>query len=500
MVGVVGAVSRPGRGLGGKGTLAVSIAFVKMHGLGNDYLYVDVFTSPEVGERADWPELARAMSDRHRGVGSDGLILVARPRAGVDADVRMRMFNSDGSESEMCGNGVRCVAKFVHDRLGIRPMPGRAMRVETGRGVLAITYTASAGRLESATVDMGEPILDLPAVPVAPEHLAEVPAGGGRECGLLQDGRRYAFTPVSMGNPHAVFFGQGLDLRVLGPRLEHHPAFPRRSNIHDARVVDRAHAVMTPWERGAGFTQACGTGACAVLVAGVLTGRLDRRATVTLPGGDLLIEWDEASGHVFMTGPAADVFEGTWRTEPNESDLPVLRTERLVLRPLEPGDAEAVRRLADNPRVSEHLLTMPSPYTIADAHRIIASTRRPVSSGGWANWAIVHGEGGSAELVGVIGLRLEANQRRAEVGYWLGEAYWGRGFVPEALRAVVGWAFEGLGLNKVWAGRFAENAASGRVLEKVGFRLEGTLREHLQRGGRFRDDVVYGLLKSEWTP
>ena len=293
--------------------------FVKMHGIGNDYVYLDAYNEPALAERADLPELARRVSDRHTGIGSDGLILVCRPsQGGPGAHVRMRMFNSDGSESEMCGNGVRCVAKFAHDRLGTRERP---MRVETGRGVLAIDYEVEGGRLARATVDMGEPIQELERVPVRVEesawhreHYVCVEAPFGAPCiGVC----------VSMGNPHFVLFSDenealfekgidALELGRIGPQIERHAAFPRRINVHVVTVASRGEARMRTWERGAGITMACGTGACAVLVAGVLTGRLDREALLHLPGGDLTIRWKEASNHVFMTGPATDVFEGEW--------------------------------------------------------------------------------------------------------------------------------------------------------------------------------------------
>ncbi|MFN0010775.1 MAG: diaminopimelate epimerase [Phycisphaerales bacterium] len=294
----------------------MSIPFVKMHGLGNDYIYVDAFSRPDFAARKDLPALARAMSHRHTGIGADGLILVCRPPDPLSADVRMRMFNADGSESQMCGNGIRCVAKFAHDRLGIRPAPPAAMRIHTLRGILSITYTAASDRLTSATVNMGEPILDLAAIPVDAAQLTTLSAYPPRtkphEHPLSVLGRELVCTFVSMGNPHAVFFNQSLDLAVLGPAIENHLAFPQRINAHAVQVSTPTAATMHTWERGSGLTQACGTGACAVLVAGVLTGRLARAATLTLPGGTLAIRWDEPTNHVFMTGPATEVFEGTW--------------------------------------------------------------------------------------------------------------------------------------------------------------------------------------------
>jgi diaminopimelate epimerase len=294
---------------------AHSVHFVKMHGIGNDYVYVDAVSRPEL-EQGDLPELARRISDRHRGVGSDGLILLCAPRS--EGHVRMRMWNADGSESEMCGNGIRCVAKFAHDRLGMRPRP---LRVETGRGVLAIDYTTEGGKLVSATVDMGEPILELERIPVDPARVKFT--GRGYEIEEFPTVGDWTF--VSMGNPHAVSWemaGSGEQsslalqhrarLAEACSRIERLPAFPRRMNVHLVQSRSRREADMVTWERGSGFTQACGTGACAVLVAGVLQGRLDREALLHLPGGDLTIRWDEQSNHVFKTGPATEVFEGEW--------------------------------------------------------------------------------------------------------------------------------------------------------------------------------------------
>lgn len=293
--------------------------FVKMHGIGNDYVYLDAVTDDAPERRPDLPALARTMSDRHRGIGADGVILVCRPKG--SAHVRMRMFNADGSESEMCGNGIRCVAKFAHDRLGVRANP---MLVETGCGVLSIRYGTVAGRLASATVDMGEPILELPRIPVREDRLAS--AGRGHLYSLTVGATKddaWVGALVSMGNPHAVFFDDEnpriklegldrLDLSRLGPSIEHHPAFPHRVNAHFVAVASPREAHMRTWERGAGATLACGTGACAVCVAGVRSGRLERDVLLHLPGGDLSIRWDEAANHVFMTGPATDVFEGEW--------------------------------------------------------------------------------------------------------------------------------------------------------------------------------------------
>jgi diaminopimelate epimerase len=289
-----------------------------MHGIGNDYVYVNGFDT-----RIDDPAgLAPRIADRHTGVGGDGLILVLPPEPGVPADVRMRMFNADGSESEMCGNGVRCVAKFAHDRGLTRAKP---MRVQTGAGVLTIDYTTNGhGKLAAATVDMGEPILDAGKIPVNLPDLSRVVnhsikglfhwpatvASWVDDCGL--DPR---MTCVSMGNPHAVFYCRDVKkvpLELVGPVVERHAIFPRRVNAHVVQVHARGEVTMRTWERGSGVTLACGTGACAVCVAGVLTDRTGRKITAHLAGGDLQLEWRETDNHVEMTGSATEVFTGEW--------------------------------------------------------------------------------------------------------------------------------------------------------------------------------------------
>ncbi len=287
--------------------------FVKMHGIGNDYVYVDCFNQPIP---ADPAALARAVSDRHFGVGGDGLILLC---PSDKADVRMRMFNADGSEAEMCGNGVRCLAKMAHDH-GIAR--GNPLKVETGRGVLTLHLEVHRGKVERVRVDMGEPILDperiparLPGPRVVDQPLSACGDFGGdwqRECGL--DPR---VTCVSMGNPHVVLYCADVakvPLEQVGPRLETAAVFPRRINVHFVQVHSSGEVTMRTWERGSGVTLACGTGACAVCVAGVLTGRTGRKLLAHLPGGDLALEWSETDGHVFKTGPAMEVFQGEWPT------------------------------------------------------------------------------------------------------------------------------------------------------------------------------------------
>jgi diaminopimelate epimerase len=282
--------------------------FTKLHGIGNDYIYVNGFTETV----ADPARIARAISDRHFGVGSDGLILVL---PSDKADVRMRMFNADGSEAEMCGNGIRCVAKFAFERGLSKSNP---MRVETGNGVLTLTLQVEAGKVRNVTVNMGEPILDLEKIPVEKgvvaarkePHEYSLPIRHGSEKIAINQA-----TFVSMGNPHVVIFVPNvaeIDVPRLGPIVEKYEAFPRRINAHWVQVVSRDEVIMRTWERGSGITLACGTGACAVAVAGALTGRTDRKILSHLPGGDLSLDWRETDNCVYMTGPATEVFSGDW--------------------------------------------------------------------------------------------------------------------------------------------------------------------------------------------
>lgn len=282
--------------------------FTKMHGIGNDYVYVDCFNQPTP---ADPPALARVIADRHTGVGGDGLILICRSDM---ADARMRMFNADGSESEMCGNGIRCVAKFVYDHGLAKKTP---LAIETGRGILSLDLVIEQGKVALVRVDMGEPILQADLIPTTlkgdrvvdvPLPDLEVRTGWDKACGL--DPR---MTCVSMGNPHLVIYCQDVakvPLVEVGPFLETHQLFPRRINVHFVQVHSKDEATMRTWERGSGITQACGTGACAVAVAGVLSGRTGRHLLTHLPGGDLTLDWAENNNHVLMTGPATEVFEG----------------------------------------------------------------------------------------------------------------------------------------------------------------------------------------------
>jgi diaminopimelate epimerase len=274
--------------------------FTKMHGAGNDYVYIDAFQQRLAG---DLPALARKISDRHFGVGGDGLIVIGPSER---ADARMRMFNADGSESQMCGNGIRCVAKYLYDHGICRRS---TLDVETGAGVLTLELEIAADRVERVRVDMGEPILEADRIPtrLPGDPVVEVP--------LTVDERTWNVTCVSMGNPHCVIYvDQVTDELVLGvgPQIERHTMFPQRVNVEFVQPIAPDRVRQRTWERGSGETLACGTGASAVCVAGVLTGRTRRRLTVELRGGELELEWRADDNHVFMTGPAVEVFSGEW--------------------------------------------------------------------------------------------------------------------------------------------------------------------------------------------
>jgi diaminopimelate epimerase len=273
--------------------------FAKMHGAGNDYVYVNCFneTLPE-----DLPALARKVSDRHTGIGGDGLILIGPSDT---ADAKMRMFNADGSESEMCGNGIRCVAKYVYDH-GIAKK--EELRIETGRGILTLQMFAQDGVVEQVRVNMGEPILAADQIPTT------LPGTPPINAPLDVGDNTLEVTCVSMGNPHCITFVDEVNddwVHGIGPQIEVHPAFPNRINAEFIQIVSRTEMTMRVWERGSGETQACGTGACAAAVAAVLNGLTERTVLCHLPGGDLTLEWAD-SGEVYMTGPATEVFNGEW--------------------------------------------------------------------------------------------------------------------------------------------------------------------------------------------
>ena len=277
--------------------------FTKMHGLGNDYIYFDCIANPNL--IANPGKVAPRLSDRHFGIGGDGIVLILK--ADVDgAQYRMRMFNSDGSEAEMCGNAIRCVAKYLCDNGYVT---GKEVNIQTGAGIKHIAITRNAdGQFESACVDMGEPTLDGLLIPVNIDKEQVI-----GESISLSNGREYDFTAVSMGNPHAVIFVEEItDEHVLrdGALAEVHDLFPNKINVEFVRIISPTEVEMRVWERGAGETLACGTGASAVTVACALNKLTDRKVTVHLVGGDLEIEWAD-NNHVYMTGPATTAYQGT---------------------------------------------------------------------------------------------------------------------------------------------------------------------------------------------
>ncbi len=278
-------------------TKLLLMKFTKMQGLGNDYIYVDC-TQKSIDNIS---EVAKKVSDRHFGIGSDGLVLIL---PSDKADFRMRMFNSDGSESEMCGNAIRCVGKYVFDN---KLTNKNNITIETLAGIKVLELEIQNGKVVLVRVDMGEPIL-------TPK---DIPVEGSKERFISEpieiDGRTYNVTAVSMGNPHAISYVDDVDnfpLYEVGPKMEVNKHFPRKVNAEFVQIIDKSTLKMRVWERGAGETLACGTGASAVLVASVLNGVSERIATIKLLGGDLLIEWSEKDNHVYMTGPAVKVFEG----------------------------------------------------------------------------------------------------------------------------------------------------------------------------------------------
>ena len=281
--------------------------FTKMHGCGNDYIYVNGFKESIAGEEK--PGLVRRLSDRHFGAGGDGVIFINPSR---EADFEMEMYNADGSRGEMCGNGIRCVAKYVYDK-GLTDSMHISV-VSAGKvKYLDLTVERNSevpndrGRVTRVRVNMGSPVLEPALVPVEASGKQAVNEP------ITVDGREYRMTCVSMGNPHAVLFAEGvaeMKLEEIGPLFENHARFPRRVNTEFVEVLDPGNCFMRVWERGSGETLACGTGCCATVVAGVLNGLMDTAVTVKVLGGELFIEWDREKNLVYMTGPAVTVFEG----------------------------------------------------------------------------------------------------------------------------------------------------------------------------------------------
>ena len=273
------------------------IKFTKMQGLGNDYVYIDAINQKIENESS----LAQIISNRHFGIGSDGLILICSSEI---ADFKMRMFNSDGSEAEMCGNGIRCVGKFVYDK-GLTNKT--TLKIETLAGVKELKLNLKEGKVDTVRVDMGEPILEAEKIPVvSSEKMA-------KNLELEIEEREFNFTCVSMGNPHAITFIENVEnfeVEKYGSKIEVNERFPKKTNVEFIEIVNKEYIKMRVWERGAGETLACGTGACASVVAGIINNLIERKVTVELLGGILEIEWNKEDNHIYMTGPAVTVYEG----------------------------------------------------------------------------------------------------------------------------------------------------------------------------------------------
>jgi diaminopimelate epimerase len=280
--------------------------FTKMHGAGNDYVYIDARS-----EDRDWSDLSRQMSDRHFGVGGDGLILIKDSDV---ADLKMSMFNADGSEAEMCGNGIRCFVKYALDR-GIVSDSAASVSVETLAGIRQIAPIAENGQVVAARVSMGKPIMTPNDVPVKLDSAGDYGSRPVLEYPFQMDGHDLPLTFVSMGNPHAVTFIDTpvaeFPLHTVGPKVEHHDIFPNRVNFEIVNIDSPSHLTARVWERGSGETMACGTGACGIAVASILGGHTGNTVDITLPGGTLTVNWD-GDGEVFLEGPAQEVFSGEW--------------------------------------------------------------------------------------------------------------------------------------------------------------------------------------------
>ncbi len=277
------------------------IEFIKMHGTGNDYIYIDAtknkIKNPE--------KLAVTMSNRNYGVGSDGIILILNSDT---ADFQMRMFNSDGSEAEMCGNGIRCFVKYVYDH-GLTTK--KELDIETLAGIKKLHLHTKNSKVDTVMVDMGEPILQRERIPMTGE-----PGMVIDETLPLNDGARFEITSVSMGNPHVIIFVEDIEnfpVAKYGPLIENHDLFPKRTNVEFVQIINSKEVIQRTWERGAGETLACGTGASAVTAACVLNKKTEREILIHLRGGDLETRWDEGTNHIFLSGPAVEVFKGTWQ-------------------------------------------------------------------------------------------------------------------------------------------------------------------------------------------
>lgn len=476
----------------------MTIRFTKMHGLGNDYLFIDAMEAADLAARDDWAVLVPAMCDRRLGAGADGVILLqaADDRA---HDARMRIWNSDGSEAEMCGNGLRCAAKLLIERGHIVPRDDGAIRVLAGGRTLRVwTHGPTMMRIGSATIEIGRARFGAEAVGARTDLLGP----GSREGTVVFEvpgSGRVEGVPVDVGNPHLVVFldhsPDEVDLPSLGPAIERHGAFPARINAHVAQVRGRGSIAMRSWERGAGMTSACGTGATAVFAAARLLGLVDEAVDIDLPGGRLRLEEDR-DGAIRMTGPAVEVYSADWR--PPTLDSPwaniEIETDRLILRELREEDIPGFARAYNSPDFSRVTLTMPERYTSQSAARMLGRVR--TAKGPWSSWTALDRESGQVILT--LGLRLEPETKSAEIGYAVGREWWGRGYAQEAVRAVLRHAFTSLGLVRVMAKIFPWNPASENVVSKCGMTREGVLRNAAFKDGKAYDITQWSITREEW--
>lgn len=490
--------------------------YLKVQGCGNDGVLLDA-ADPVVALLVEDPgfgALVRSACDRHLGIGADVVLVMSRPTvagAKSGADVRMRIFNADGAEAQMCSTGVRAIAKHFRE-VGGRDV--ERVNVETGRGVLpVILRIGSDGRVSGARVEMGEPILEPARVPVrfGGENAIEMEPMEDVASALAKCSPNAVVAPrvscVSMGNPHLIIWCGNMDavpLDTIGPRLEQASAFPERVNVHFVEVCSRGHVRAKHWERGAGATLACGTGSCAIVVAGVLSGKLDRRVRVDVPGGAFSIEWDELTNQVVLEGAIEFVATGEW-SHPlvaevlrGRGELPVLRTERLLLRSFVQADAPRIVELAGDRRIAEMTSLMPHPYLRSHAEEWVAGHPARVVAGSESIFALTRRCADGFELIGAMGLIVQRGHERAEMGYWIGVPYWGHGYCSEAAAAVVDYGFRMLNLQRIYASHYAVNVASGRVMQKIGMTQEGVLRRHMFRLGAWHDSVNYSIMRGEW--
>ncbi len=453
--------------------------FVKMHSVGNDFVILDGF---DAAVRAEIPEIeflrdsARVMCDRHFGIGADGVLVLTPPKDPATADAHMTVVNSDGSLGAMCANGLRCAAKLLIERGHVHHGAGRPVRIAIHDRVVPVTVTLNDnGQFAWAEADMGPPEIQLDKVPVDISRLDEPMRPGNpmiRAMGI-------PLIAVSMGNPHAIVPSSTpeADMKRLGSALENHAAFPKRTNVHFLQILAPEAAAMFSWERGVGHTLACGSGACAAIVAGNLLGVLTQEASIIMPGGVVRARYDRAKNRVFLTGTAASVYEGEWAGAPIayvkpsvpcpaiKLPLPTLRSERLSLRAISWTDAGGLRALASVRECAQGVASIPHPYPPGEEHRVLERQTRLMAERRAAVFGITLGTTG--EYVGSIGLRFET-PASAEVGYMIAHPHWNKGVATEALKAVLTYAFRELKLDRVTAGHFARNPASGRVLVKGG--------------------------------